>query len=139
MVVATLLFTFYFELFTFFVLLGAPGRTRTCGLLVRSQSLYPTELRARTRTKNHNTPSNFFPIGLHVAHRGRTGNGAPYICDIYSLERSRARSIELTSILLYRLLWLRVSSTFGERSDLTSRGRRASVASTKRCGTTGLS
>jgi hypothetical protein len=26
---------------------GAPGRTRTCGLLVRSQSLYPTELRAR--------------------------------------------------------------------------------------------
>src|SRR6185295_3489156 len=25
---------------------GAPGRTRTCGLLVRSQSLYPTELRA---------------------------------------------------------------------------------------------
>jgi RimJ/RimL family protein N-acetyltransferase len=26
---------------------GAPGRTRTCGLLVRSQSLYPAELRAR--------------------------------------------------------------------------------------------
>jgi hypothetical protein len=25
---------------------GAPGRTRTCGLLVRSQSLYPAELRA---------------------------------------------------------------------------------------------
>ena len=33
---------------------GAPGGTRTPGLLVRSQSLYPTELRARTRTKNHN-------------------------------------------------------------------------------------
>ena len=28
---------------------GAPGRARTCGLLVRSQSLYPTELRARGR------------------------------------------------------------------------------------------
>jgi hypothetical protein len=27
-------------------LVGAPGRTRTCGLLVRSQSLYPAELRA---------------------------------------------------------------------------------------------
>ena len=25
---------------------GAPGRIRTCGLLVRSQTLYPTELRA---------------------------------------------------------------------------------------------
>ena len=28
---------------------GAPCRTRTCGLLVRSQTLYPTELRARER------------------------------------------------------------------------------------------
>ena len=26
---------------------GAPGMTRTCDLLVRSQTLYPTELRAR--------------------------------------------------------------------------------------------
>ena len=25
---------------------GAPGKTRTCGLLIRSQTLYPTELRA---------------------------------------------------------------------------------------------
>jgi hypothetical protein len=33
--------TSYFPLAT-----GAPGRTRTCGLLVRSQSLYPAELRA---------------------------------------------------------------------------------------------
>src|SRR5688572_22253803 len=48
--------TFYFSLLTFYFLISAPGRTRTCGLLVRSQSLYPTELRARTRTKNHNTP-----------------------------------------------------------------------------------
>ena len=31
---------------------NAPGRTRTCGLLVRSQSLYPTELRARTDQKS---------------------------------------------------------------------------------------
>ncbi len=29
---------------------GAPCRTRTCDLLVRSQTLYPTELRARERT-----------------------------------------------------------------------------------------
>jgi hypothetical protein len=28
---------------------GAPCRTRTCDLLVRSQTLYPTELRARAR------------------------------------------------------------------------------------------
>ena len=27
---------------------GAPGKTRTCGLLIRSQTLYPTELRAHT-------------------------------------------------------------------------------------------
>ena len=27
---------------------GAPGMTRTCDLLVRSQTLYPTELRAPT-------------------------------------------------------------------------------------------
>src|SRR4030095_4024672 len=26
---------------------GAPGKTRTCDLLIRSQTLYPTELRAR--------------------------------------------------------------------------------------------
>ena len=28
---------------------GAPGMTRTCDLLVRSQTLYPTELRARVK------------------------------------------------------------------------------------------
>ena len=28
------------------ILNGAPGKTRTCGLLIRSQTLYPTELRA---------------------------------------------------------------------------------------------
>jgi hypothetical protein len=27
---------------------SAPGKTRTCGLLIRSQTLYPTELRAHT-------------------------------------------------------------------------------------------
>ena len=54
---------------------GAPGRTRTCGLLVRSQSLYPTELRARTRTKNHNTQVIFSrptpPIGARRRARRR--------------------------------------------------------------------
>ena len=29
-------------------MIGAPSRTRTCDLLVRSQTLYPTELWART-------------------------------------------------------------------------------------------
>ena len=33
---------------------GAPCRTRTCDLLVRSQTLYPTELWARTF--DFNTP-----------------------------------------------------------------------------------
>jgi hypothetical protein len=32
-------------------LFGTPGRTRTCDLLVRSQTLYPTELRVRRITK----------------------------------------------------------------------------------------
>ena len=32
-----------------FGIYGAPGTTRTCDLLVRSQTLYPTELRARLR------------------------------------------------------------------------------------------
>jgi hypothetical protein len=27
---------------------GAPGKTRTCDLLIRSQTLYPTELRAHS-------------------------------------------------------------------------------------------
>ena len=30
--------------------IGAPGKTRTCDLLIRSQTLYPTELRARDKT-----------------------------------------------------------------------------------------
>ncbi len=33
------------------LLVGAPCRTRTCDLLVRSQTLYPTELRARRPTE----------------------------------------------------------------------------------------
>src|SRR2546421_10122965 len=31
---------------------GAPGKTRTCDLLVRSQTLYPTELRAHLKKVN---------------------------------------------------------------------------------------
>jgi hypothetical protein len=34
--------------FVFIKLDGAPGKTRTCDLLIRSQTLYPTELRAHT-------------------------------------------------------------------------------------------
>ena len=36
---------------TVFYVRFAPCRTRTCGLLVRSQTLYPTELRARRLVK----------------------------------------------------------------------------------------
>jgi hypothetical protein len=32
---------------------GAPGPTRTGGLLIRSQTLYPTELRAHTIAAQH--------------------------------------------------------------------------------------
>jgi hypothetical protein len=35
------------------VLIGAPCRTRTCDLLVRSQTLYPTELRALSDRTDH--------------------------------------------------------------------------------------
>ncbi len=31
---------------------GAPGKTRTCGLLIRSQTLYPAELRAHLSKVN---------------------------------------------------------------------------------------
>ena len=34
---------------------GAPGKTRTCDLLVRSQTLYPTELRARPQLSYQQT------------------------------------------------------------------------------------
>src|SRR6266481_2180583 len=36
--------------FVLFPRSGAPGEIRTPGLLVRSQTLYPTELRARSKT-----------------------------------------------------------------------------------------
>ncbi len=35
-----------FEVFKIVTVNGAPGRIRTSGLLIRSQSLYPAELRA---------------------------------------------------------------------------------------------
>jgi hypothetical protein len=42
---------------------GAPGMTRTCDLLVRSQTLYPTELRARAvRLLELSTATRFPPI-----------------------------------------------------------------------------
>jgi hypothetical protein len=36
--------------------IGAPGRARTCDLLIRSQTLYPTELRV-LRSKQHTANS----------------------------------------------------------------------------------
>ena len=38
---------------------GAPGMTRTCDLLVRSQTLYPTELRARFSEQLHSDAGAF--------------------------------------------------------------------------------
>ena len=35
--------------------IGAPGRSRTCGLRIRSPTLYPAELRARVRLKTVET------------------------------------------------------------------------------------
>jgi hypothetical protein len=45
---------------------GAPCRTRTCDLLVRSQTLYPTELRARE-------PSTITKTGRSSRQRGLCG------------------------------------------------------------------
>ena len=36
-----------------FIIYGAPGVTRTPDLLIRSQSLYPSELRAQTLFRNY--------------------------------------------------------------------------------------
>ena len=41
------------EIYKRFVFNGAPGGTRTPGLLIRSQSLYPAELRARVASSYH--------------------------------------------------------------------------------------
>ena len=63
---------------------GAPCRTRTCDLLVRSQTLYPTELRALERCRVYHRPLeegaagretailyNLADSGKKTAHRGR--------------------------------------------------------------------
>ena len=42
---------------------GAPGRTRTCDLRIRSPALYPTELRAHKRSSYHLTRSVLLPEG----------------------------------------------------------------------------
>jgi hypothetical protein len=43
--------------------LNAPGTTRTCDLLVRSQTLYPTELRAHLM--NANCATRFTPMSTN--------------------------------------------------------------------------
>src|SRR5919204_1484359 len=58
------------------MLKSAPCRTRTCDLLVRSQTLYPTELRAhrgRNLGSYHSAPALFEPLDeqLPVAQHGR--------------------------------------------------------------------
>src|SRR4029079_6828424 len=49
---------------------GAPGMTRTCDLLVRSQTLYPTELRARAvRLFELSTAAPYLPIWQRIRQR----------------------------------------------------------------------
>jgi hypothetical protein len=49
--------------------LNAPGTTRTCDLLVRSQTLYPTELRAHLT--NANCATSFAPMSTsHLLFHG---------------------------------------------------------------------
>src|SRR6266853_315308 len=43
---------------------GAPGLTRTADLLVRSQTLYPTELRARLRRRRVNYSKRHWPAAV---------------------------------------------------------------------------
>jgi hypothetical protein len=50
--------------------IGAPCRTRTCDLLVRSQTLYPTELRALLRPDETLTVAQRSTIADHADRRG---------------------------------------------------------------------
>ena len=47
-------------------LIGAPGKTRTCNLLIRSQMLYPIKLRVRASDVNR-------PFGKGIPVRPRRG------------------------------------------------------------------
>ena len=56
-------------------MVGALGRTRTCDLLIRSQTLYPTELRALVRRSGSGRDTNMIPLeaGLLKAASGLGG------------------------------------------------------------------
>src|SRR4029078_3727168 len=57
---------------------GAPCKTRTCDLLVRSQTLYPTELRARSGRGNARDPgpAAFTKLLLYRSHGPAQFSGA---------------------------------------------------------------
>lgn len=57
-----------------FFSIGTPGRIRTCGLLLRRQTLYPAELRARLSTiiVEKGREGKFWPYSRK--HGGRKGN-----------------------------------------------------------------
>src|SRR5579871_1715313 len=73
---------------------GAPGMTRTCDLLVRSQTLYPTELRARRSHYNSRVcglppdsaaaielQSQSAPLDRRAEQRGEPHGRTPQIAD----------------------------------------------------------
>src|SRR5581483_3583730 len=58
---------------------GAPGMTRTCDLLVRSQTLYPTELRARggdSLKLPHLRPPHQFPLYRYPRYQYGSGSAS---------------------------------------------------------------
>src|ERR1035438_9044160 len=76
---------------------GAPGGTRTPGLLVRSQPLYPTELRARTSTCRSSLYTIISPGGFSRHARHATAYSAPAppagrCCTSYIPAAARAKS-----------------------------------------------
>ena len=57
---------YFYLFFNKFQLIGAPGEIRTPDLLVRSQALYPTELRAQSKNLTPLTPKSVLndrPLG----------------------------------------------------------------------------
>src|SRR5215472_19148618 len=71
---------------------GAPGEIRTPDLLVRSQSLYPTELRARARLDSSNlTDRARARKRVHLCHNGILHDRAALLHRFLSARLSRAR------------------------------------------------
>src|SRR5215212_7067392 len=75
---------------------GAPCKTRTCDLLVRSQTLYPTELRARTRTTHE-----FNTMG-HLDHKATAPSSVR--CYVLTISDTRVVSNDTSGRAIAELL-----------------------------------